>query len=111
MSPKVFKYYIHDGISECRLQLLGNFTEADVPEIDGCWQTARTVLGERKLVLDLRLLESADHAGKIWLASLASQGAVMLPENSKASANKASLLSSLSRALRIADAEPSTPTR
>lgn len=88
MSRKPFKYYIHDGISECRLQLLGDFSEADVPEIRGCWQTARTVLGERKLVLDLRLLESADHASKMWLASLAGNGAVVLSEDAKVSANK-----------------------
>lgn len=76
-----FKYYIHDSIDACRLQLLGELTEADVPELNGCWRTARTTLANRKLVLDLRGLKVVDEAGKQWLVFMTSEGAAYLPDS------------------------------
>ncbi len=76
----VFKYYIHDGADALRLQLLGDLTELDVPDLNGCWRTAKTTMGNRGLVLDLRRLKSIDDAGKQWLASMADEGAVYLPD-------------------------------
>lgn len=76
-----FKYYIHDSVDTCRLQLLGEFTESDTAELSGCWGTAKTTLGKRKLVLDLRGLRAADQAGKEWLASMQAEGAVYLPDS------------------------------
>lgn len=75
-----FKYYIHDGVDVCRLQLIGEFTEREVPELDGCWRTTRTILGARKLVLDVRGVTGVDETGKRWLASMGSEGAQYLPE-------------------------------
>jgi hypothetical protein len=74
-----FKYYIHDGADCCRLQLFGEVTEAEVPDLTGCWNTVRTTLGERKLVLDVCNLRSADDAAKRWLLQLAAEGAMFLP--------------------------------
>ncbi len=76
-----FRYYIHDGIAACRLQLIGELTEADVPDLNGCWKTAKTTLGKRELQLDLYALRSVDEAGKQWLAGMAQEGAVCSPEN------------------------------
>lgn len=69
------KYYIHDGIDACRLQLLGELTVPDVAELSGCWHTAKVTLGRRKLILDLRGLKTLDEAGKIWIMSMAAEGA------------------------------------
>jgi ABC-type transporter Mla MlaB component len=76
-----FKYYIHDGVEACRLQLVGEFTEREVAELDGCWRTTKTTLGKRRLVLDLRGVTNVDEAGKRWLASMASEGAHHVPES------------------------------
>ena len=76
-----FKYYIHDGSDSCRLQLIGEFTESEVAELNGCWRTARTTLGKRKLVLDLRGLKAVDDAAKRWIASMAQEGATYIPES------------------------------
>ncbi|MGH9640105.1 MAG: hypothetical protein ACRD3Y_08590, partial [Bryobacteraceae bacterium] len=73
--------YIHDGVQACRLQLIGEFTERDVPELDGCWRTSKTILGERRLLLDLRAVTGVDEAGKRWLASMGSEGVHYLPES------------------------------
>lgn len=75
-----FKYYIHDSVAACRLQLIGEFTEQDVAELDGCWRTAKTILGGRRVVLDLQSVTAVDETGKRWLASMGSEGAQYLPE-------------------------------
>ncbi|MBV9779510.1 MAG: hypothetical protein JOY62_05995 [Acidobacteriaceae bacterium] len=71
-----FKYYIHDGVSACRLQLIGELTSADLEELNGCWRTAKTTLGNRKLILDLRDLTAIDEDGRQWVSSMTVQGAV-----------------------------------
>jgi hypothetical protein len=76
-----FKYYIHDGTVACRLQLLGQVGESEVAELTSCWQTAKTTLGGRRLVLDLREVNSIDDAGKKWLAGMIEDGAACLPES------------------------------
>ena len=75
-----FRYYIHDGIAVCRLQLIGELTEREVDELSGCWRTARTTLGTRRLILDLHALRRVDEAGKRWLAGMAQEGATYSPE-------------------------------
>jgi hypothetical protein len=75
-----FRYYIHDAITACRLQLIGELTEPDIGDLNGCWRTARTTLGARPLILDLHALKSVDEAGKQWLAGMAQEGAVCSPE-------------------------------
>ncbi|MBV8550207.1 MAG: hypothetical protein JOY54_02825 [Acidobacteriaceae bacterium] len=76
-----FKYYIHDGTDACRLQLIGELTETEVTDLDGCWRTARTTLGSRKLVLDVHALARVDEAAKQWLAAMAVEGAHFFPDS------------------------------
>ena len=122
-----FTYYIHDTVETFRLQLLGELTEAEVEELKGCWRTAKSTLGNRKLLLDLRRLKSVDDAGKQWLAVMSTEGACYLPEtylktclagqggspdDSEKSARKSNLLGRLVgalRGLRVTAAESSTP--
>jgi anti-anti-sigma regulatory factor len=77
INPSNFKYYIHDGVGACRLQLLGQFGESEVAELNSCWQTARTTLGGRPLVLDVREVTSIDDSGKKWLAQMIQDGAAL----------------------------------
>lgn len=79
--PSSFKYYIHDSIGVLRLKLIGELRQSDIAELSGCWRTAKTTLGKRKLVLDLESLRTVDEAGKQWLASMSAEGACYLPEN------------------------------
>lgn len=81
VGASLFKYYIHDGIEALRLQLIGELSEAEVTELDGCWRTARTTLGCRKLVIDVRTLAKVDEAGKRWLAAMAVEGASFVPDS------------------------------
>ena len=79
-NARQLRYYIHDGIRVCRLQLIGELTENDLFDLDGCWGTVKTTLGSRDFVLDLHALRSVDEAGKQWLAGMAQEGAVCSPE-------------------------------
>jgi hypothetical protein len=74
-----FKYYIHDSVNTCRLQLLGELNENDLADLVGCWQTIKTTLRARQLVLDLRRLDSTDTASNRWIAGMANEGATYLP--------------------------------
>jgi hypothetical protein len=74
-----FKYYIHDSVNTCRLQLLGELHENNLTELNGCWQTIKTTLRTRQLVLDLRRLDGTDAASSRWLMGMASEGATYWP--------------------------------
>ncbi|MGI9074948.1 MAG: hypothetical protein ACR2JB_27365 [Bryobacteraceae bacterium] len=92
-----FKYYIHDGIDACRFQLIGELTDADIAELQGCWRTAKTTLRDRKLILDLRGLNGLDDAGKNWLAFMETEGAEYVPAS--VAQDGVSALSALNTAL------------
>jgi hypothetical protein len=113
-----FKYYIHDRVDACRFQLIGDLTESDLPDLSGCWRTAKTTLGKRKLILDLRGLRSLDEAGTKWIASMASEGAEYLGAASDsplvehaAKLSRFGKLLAILRGLRVPSAESSTPAQ
>jgi hypothetical protein len=76
-----FKYYIHDGVDSCRLQLIGELSETDVADLTGCWNTVRTTLASRNLILDAMELRSTDESGREWLIRMTAEGALIHPEN------------------------------
>ena len=76
----MFKYYIHDAIDVCRLQLIGNFTQANIQDISGCWRTAKTTLGNRPLIIDAEALSSTDDAAREWLTAMIAEGARLKPD-------------------------------
>jgi hypothetical protein len=80
LRPSQFKYYIHDAVDSCRMQLFGQLSELNIKELNGCWTTARTSLGGRKILLDLRNLTQVDEAGTQWIISMVNDGAVLLPD-------------------------------
>ncbi|MFL6351256.1 MAG: hypothetical protein ACJ74Z_05330 [Bryobacteraceae bacterium] len=112
LRSSAFKYYIHDGIDVCRFQLIGELTEADLLELHGCWRTAKTTLTGRKLILDLRALNSIDEAGKNWLAGMAAEGAEYLrgtaPAENTAKPRRFRKLAGILRALGVPSVKSST---
>jgi hypothetical protein len=79
LGPSPFKYYIHDSVKQLRLQLIGDLRTSNVTDLNGTWETAKTTLGQRRLVLDLRQLYSADEEGRLWLAKMKDGGGSCLP--------------------------------
>ena len=78
MGSSQLKYYIHDSIEACRLQLIGEFTATDVKELEGCWNTAKTTLGERQLIVDVAEVDSIDDPGRKWIAFMVAEGAQLI---------------------------------
>jgi len=76
-----FKYYIHDSVSTLRFQLIGDLRTANVFELNGSWETARTTLGSRRFLLDVSQLYGTDEEGRAWLLKMRQAGAKFLPEN------------------------------
>lgn len=79
-AASLLKYYIHDSIDALRFELCGELTEWDVAELNGCWNTAKTTLGSRRLILDVRRLKAADEGGSQWLQLMFTHGASFIPE-------------------------------
>ncbi len=71
------KYYLHDGATSFRIQLLGALFETDLPELAGCWRTARSSVTGRRLIIDSRKLEALDDAGRSWLEEMIAEGAMI----------------------------------
>lgn len=76
-SVSALKYYLHDGATSFRIQLLGSLSSADLPELSGCWRTARSSVVGRRLVIDSTSLEGLDEAGRSWLEEMIAEGAVI----------------------------------
>jgi hypothetical protein len=74
-----FKYYIHDSVATLRFQIIGDLRDANVTELNGSWETSKTTLKFRRLVLDLSGLNTVDDPGRRWLLKMKEAGAAFLP--------------------------------
>jgi hypothetical protein len=78
VSTTKFKFYLHDSVEACRLQLLGPLSFRELSELIGCWNTARTTLKARKLILDISAVTSIDDPGRKWVAAMVAEGALLI---------------------------------
>lgn len=76
-----FKYYIHDSVDTLRFQLIGDLRAANVRELNGSWETARTTLNQRRFVIDVNQVYGSDVEGRKWLLHMKDVGATFLPGN------------------------------
>lgn len=110
--------YIHDEAARLRLRVTGDLDDSAARELASSWQTASSVLQDRKIVLDLRsltssgargrqLLESLHHLGVDFLAQTPFQSALVAevtgqPSGSRESSDAASgWLKALARAAQV----------
>ncbi len=78
----VFKFYLHDSVEACRLQLLGPLTAKVLKELSGCWNTAKTTLKSRKLILDISAVTIIDDDARQWIAKMVAEGALLVEASS-----------------------------
>lgn len=76
--PTTLRFYLHDLADFFLIQILGELKGADIPELNGCCATAKTTLVGRKLVIDVRQMQSADARGEEWLAMMQAEGAEVI---------------------------------
>lgn len=60
------------------LQVEGRLAGAFVPELEACWQTARTTHEDRKIAVDLKSVTCVDRSGRYLLQLMHSHGVAFL---------------------------------
>lgn len=80
------KLTIHDNVEMLRFQLEGELAGPGVQELEQCWRTAASTLGQRALQVDLRNVTSVDEAGRNLLLQLRAKGAQVVKTEEKPAA-------------------------
>jgi hypothetical protein len=83
VQSRAFKFYLHDSVEACRLQLLGPLSSRELKELSGCWSTAKTTLKARKLILDVSAVSSFDDDARKWIAMMVAEGALLIEAKEK----------------------------
>jgi len=73
--------YIHDEAARLRLRVTGDLDELAAKELASCWTTASSVLGSRKIVVDLTSLAEACESGRHLLGALHKEGVEFLTKS------------------------------
>ena len=84
MKDQALQYYMHDGPTAFRFELAGNLNYEGARQIDQDWRTASSVIGDRKLIVDMTFVSDIDEQGRTLLAHWHREGARLIA-NSKAS--------------------------
>jgi len=71
----MLKITIIDGSTEQRLVLEGRLTEPDLSALQSAWKDARTTLGTRNCLVDLRNATFIDQSGERTLLEMKREGA------------------------------------
>ena len=73
--------YIHDEAAQLRLRITGDLDERAAKELASCWTTASSVVGHRKIVVDLTGLVTAEALGRRFLEALHQEGVEFLAKS------------------------------
>jgi TfoX/Sxy family transcriptional regulator of competence genes len=73
--------YIHDEAARLRLRVTGELDERATKELASSWKTASSVVGTRKVAVDLTSLTAACERGRDLLESLHRQGVEFLAQS------------------------------
>jgi len=84
MKIHALHYYMHDGPNAFRFELSGNLNREGVWRLDQDWRTASSMLGDRRLIVDMTFVTGVDEAGRALLAGWHREGALLVA-NSKVS--------------------------
>src|SRR5258708_290935 len=71
------RYYMHDGSDAFRFQLAGRLSKDAARDLEQAWRTASSVIGEKRVILDLSDLTSIDASGQELLSRWNCQGALL----------------------------------
>ena len=70
----MLKITMHDSANELRFRLEGRLSGLWVGELRQCWQTAASITGGRRTVLDLREVDFVDPEGQSLMADMYHKG-------------------------------------
>ncbi len=84
MKHQALQYYMHDGPTAFRFELAGNLNHEGARRLDQDWLTALSVIGDRRLIVDMTFIAGADEQGRALIIRWHREGARLIA-NSKAS--------------------------
>ena len=67
--------YQHDSPDSLRFVLRGDLTDAGVQQLQFAWETAKSVLKGKELIIEVSGLRTVDHAGRELLIRMRESGA------------------------------------
>src|SRR5258708_3152556 len=91
MKNHALDYYMHDGPTAFRFELAGELNDQSARSLGQDWRTASSVIGVRKLIIDMTFVTGAGEQGRALLARWYGEGA-RLVANSKSSRELAELI-------------------
>jgi hypothetical protein len=84
MNNQTLQFYMHDGPTAFRFELSGNLNRTGAYQLDQAWRTAASVIGDRRLIVDLTFVTDADEHGRRLIRRWHQEGAWVIA-NTKAS--------------------------
>jgi hypothetical protein len=84
MKNQALQYYMHDGPTAFRFELAGSMNHEDARRLDQAWRTASSVIGHRRLIVDMTFVTGVDTQGRALITRW-HRGGAQLIANSKAS--------------------------
>jgi hypothetical protein len=84
MQDQALQFYMHDGPTAFRLELAGNLNGEGVHRLAQDWRTSSSVIGDRRLIVDMTFVTGVDEAGRTLISRWNRDGAQLIA-NSEAS--------------------------
>jgi hypothetical protein len=72
------KYYMHDGPNAFRFELAGHLNREGAYQLEQAWRTALSIIGDRKLIVDITFLTGADAQGHTLIQQWHANGARLI---------------------------------
>jgi hypothetical protein len=78
MRNQVLDYYLHDGPTEFRIEVVGTIDDEGARRLEQVWRTAGSLIGERRPIFDISLVTSIDEQGRALLLGWHREGARLI---------------------------------
>src|ERR1700735_5464316 len=78
MINQALQYYMHDGSTSFRFELAGNLNNEGAHKLDQAWRTASSVIGDRRLSIEMTFVTCLDAQGRALVARWHREGAQLV---------------------------------
>jgi len=92
MKNQTLQYYMHDGPAAFRFELAGHLNLEGALRLSQDWHTASSVIGDRRLIVDITFLTSVDDPARVFIARWYREGARLVASSSDSRALAESIL-------------------
>jgi hypothetical protein len=92
MKNQKLRYYMHDGPAAFRFELAGELNQEGARQLDQDWRTASSMIGDRRLNIDMTFVTAVDEYGKALLTRWRREGAKIIANSNASRALAESIL-------------------